>query len=261
MTEQSHAERPPKEEEWQHTLASAEAVRAAGGYVRYAEQHPNEIAQTVVEAPNCVCCMDERVVSQVNGVAVAGSGILIKDDSEKRQAFIQGLKDQGIKKVYLHSGCGAIALYGQMMGLTPEQAEADALAWAKQLETELGGDGAIETLGVKPEGFHNAQALYLAFTSNFSIKNAETLPPGFIVSALAVGMEHALAQVDVAINKIALGAHAFGDRFTKETPFTIVVVAANDEQLASVMNDMRLKALLEPHNGRVALDGFVAPAA
>lgn len=162
--------------------------------------------------------------------------------------------------MYLHEGCGAVrGVYAGAKNITAEEAEADALAWAKELEAELGGDGEIEILPVAPKEFHNAQCAYIVFTENFNVQAAgEVLSPGFVISGTAVDMDHVAAQVGVAVS-IAFGSHGFGDRFTKEHPFVLVVVANTEMDVQKIASDPVLQGLVAENNGRVKIDTFVAP--
>lgn len=247
------------EQEWERTLTLSRGAREKG-FAAYVGEHSADVTKAFEDAPNCVCCMDERVAGKNNGVSIGGSGILIKDDPEKRAAFIKGLKARGIQRVYLHEGCGAVrGVYASAKDISPEQAEAEALTWAKELEQELGGDGEIETLSVTPKEFHNAQCAYIAFTENFNVQAAgETLPPGFVVSGTAVDLDHVMAQVGVAVS-IAFGGHGFGDRFTKENPFLLVIVGNTDADIARIAAHPVLQGLVQENGGRVKIDGFVAP--
>lgn len=247
------------DQEWARTFELSRGAREKGFGVHVGE-NAEQVKRVFEDAPVCVCCMDERVAGRQNGISIGGSGILIKDDPVKRAEFIQALKARGITKVYLHEGCGAVrGVYAGAKNISAEQAEAEALAWAKELETELGGDGTIETLPVVPREFHNAQCAYIAFTENFNVQAAgDTLPPGFVISGTAVGIEHVAAQASVAVS-IAFGSHGFGDRFTRENPFVIVIVANNESDVARITENPVLQGLVAENNGRVKLDSFIAP--
>jgi len=99
------------EEEWRRTSNRMEEIRSAGGFSALATEYPKEIKEIVSHEGECVFCMDGRVAPKENGVAIAGSGILIKNDPIARDLLVRTLRAQGIHKVFLHEDCGAVGLY------------------------------------------------------------------------------------------------------------------------------------------------------
>ncbi len=245
------------EEEWRRTSNRMEEIRSAGGFSALATEYPKEIKEIVSHEGECVFCMDGRVAPKENGVAIAGSGILIKNDPIARDLLVRTLRAQGIHKVFLHEDCGAVGLYAATKGISQERAQEDAQQWAKELTLLLGGtDEQAETLSVALD-FHNEQLVYVTLSEHFCLKDAPDFPTGFQVDAGVVSFANVLAQVKVAID-IALGHHGFGERFTKKNPFTVVVAARNEDELKTTQDNPDLVQLTAPHDGRVIIDGFVA---
>lgn len=246
------------DEAWQNQSAALGHVRSMGGFSDYIAENP-ELAQHLTSG-HCktVCCMDERIAPSQDGIAVAGSGILIKDDPEKRQLFIDALKARGVTKLTSHDECGALGIYAKAKGLSIDEAEQHMTDWLKELATEL-NIAEMKRLPVE-FNFHNAVCAYVVLTENFTLKEADGFPSGFQISApnidRVVSGEDLLAQVGVAVN-IALGEHGFGDRFTEENPFVIVVVANNDDERKQLTGDTGLTNLVEANAGRVVIDSFV----
>ncbi|MFQ5541096.1 MAG: hypothetical protein ACE5F4_02530 [Candidatus Paceibacteria bacterium] len=253
------AEAKSAEQYWLSGREHIERVHAEGGWQEYADGiHEEERERLFSTRSTCVCCMDERVAfgsgETLDAVYAAGCGILIKDDVEKRQAFVAALKERGVTDVYSHAECGAVALYAEQKGIALAEALLEADTWYRELADALGGTYHAD-LAVSPEGHHVAQTLYWDATGTFNPgKVPGIFPTGFVVTEPVVGTAHAKEHVDVALG-IALGEHGFGTRFSAAHPFEIVVVAPSAEEL------MRIQALLEPfverHGGAVRIDGLI----
>jgi len=243
------------EQEWNSTHECMQSIRADGGFSVFALKNQNEVGNMTLHERDCVCCMDGRVAPFKNAVAIAGSGLLVKDDPVARDLLVEKLLSQGVQKVFLHEDCGAVGLYSLEKGISREHAEKDASAWAEELSGLLKGNTHPETLSVTLD-FHNEQCVYLTFLDRFSLQDIQAFPTGFQVSGSVVSFDDALAQVGVAID-IALGDHGFGDRFTQKDPFTVVIVAKNKEELQKIQSNQNLIQLIKKYNGRVMIDGFV----
>lgn len=254
--EMAHTNEKEKDIHWIAGRSLARSIERAGGYQKWVKKHSEEAVGAFPEKVNCLCCMDERVVAQKrNAVYSAGSGILIKDDVEKRKNFIAALKKENIKEITIHEGCGALALYQRLNNLSADQAQADMVEWAKYLSVRLQGEYGGE-LGVAPADFHVAQTLYYDLTGKFNPANAPTLfPSGFVVSRKYMDKKSALAQAEVGVG-IALGDHGFGKRFNKKDTFTVVVVGRNAKEVAKGKKEAKKFARKE-----VAVQGFAAPVA
>ncbi len=242
------------EKEWERTSARMAEIRKNGGFSVLAEKHQSEVKEMTSHTGDCVFCMDGRVAPKENGVAVAGSGLLLKDDDEAKEFFVSELRSRGVKKVFLHEDCGAVGLYAKIKNISLEQAEKDAQQWAEELTELLGGNEKPKKLPVALD-FHNEQLVYITFTNNFCIKNAPDFPTGFQVDANVVSFENVLAQVKVAIN-IACGSHGFCERFTKDSPFTIVFVTKDKNELSEMKRNKDVSSLVSEMDGRVVVDGF-----
>ena len=115
---------------------------------------------------------------------------------------------------------------------------------------------------VRPKEFHNACAVWFDATGKFNPdKIGSSIPKGFLIDykvSSSTGREedkgYPFAELQVAIN-IALGDHGFGGKFTKENPFTIVVIANDNKELE--MLKIEAGKLATPYDGRVKVDGFV----
>jgi hypothetical protein len=251
--ENHHSIEAEKDARFARDRALIRRIRKAGGYQKWVARSEGTRSAAFPEKVSSLFCMDDRVVETgTNGVYSAGSGILIKDNGKKREAFIAEMRNAGVTEITTHEGCGAVALYAKREGKTPEEAQEDARAWAKELAAELHG-GYRGELPVSPE-FHIAQVLYYDMTGRFNPGNAPTLfPPGFVVSRKYMPAYDAKAQTEVGI-AIAKGDHGYGNRFGLfKDRFAIVVVAENKKQLALGKVEVRKKAGVS-----VSVDGFIA---
>lgn len=167
-----------KEHKWIEVKERIAHIHAEGGYAGIAERNPQTIQEIGARPPECVCCMDGRIAMDKNAIAIAGSGILIKDDPVARALFVESLRARGIKKVDLHDDCGAVGIYAKVNGISRELAEKEAAEWAGELTKEIGGEGEIEVLPVSLD-FHPEVCAYLVLTDQFSLAGIDAFPAGF----------------------------------------------------------------------------------
>ncbi len=246
----SHDVQHDLNEEWNQAMETMSLVRLAGGFSNFAKEHIKEVSGFLHE-PDHVCCIDERIPHD-GAVSIAGSGLLIKDDIQVLDDFVESLKINNIKRVFIHENCGAVGLYAKSKNISIEDANKDALEWAQKLTKLLGGNEVQKILPVDIN-FHNAQCTYIMSSNVSGMK--KPFPRGFEISSY-VSLPQILKQVEVSID-IALTGHGFGILFTKENPFIVVVVAKNDDDLSTMKKNTNLIKLVSKYNGRVIIDGFV----
>ena len=263
-TEHPHMHDPKIEREkdrhWKRGRAHVDDVLGAGGFNGYISEKSSRIreARKAFETlPTCVYCMDERAAMNAkNGVYVAGSGILLKDNPQKRAAFIEECKRLGVTDTTLHPGCGAVALYAKQKGISVKQAEQDAKDWARTLARKLGGRYRGE-VRIEPKDFHVAQGAYYDSTNKFNPGNApDIFPTGFVVSRGVVSAEDALAELNVGAG-IALGDHGYGNRFTRKNKFMVTVIARSPEEADKGEREIMNNATL-PHE-LITINKYIAP--
>ena len=153
-------------------------------------------------------------------------------------------------------GLWGFGVYAKQKGISFDWAKADAFAWADEATRLLGGKEETKTLSVDLN-FHPEKCAYFSFMDNFSLKETPDFPVVFEISTAPVSTEGFIEQVELSLT-IAFDDHGFGDRFTKEAPFSLVVVVNNEEELQRVKTDVSLAVLLEKYDGRAVIDGFVA---
>ncbi len=245
-----------KEKTWEKKCLKVMHRIAHGGFAEFANAHGEYVKNMLNRPSTCVCCIDGRIAPQYDAVAIAGSGILIKDDAEAKTKLVNSLIAKGIKKVTLHEDCGAVGLYAKQKGITLEQAKKDALEWARELTKLIGGDEEPEMLPVVQD-FHSETCAYIV-PDNFSlkeIKEDDSPLTEFVISASSVSFVNLLKQIEIAL-MIARGDHGFGKHFTKETPFTVVIVAKNDKELHEMKSNPEIIRLIEAQDGCAVIEGF-----
>ncbi len=246
-----------KQEIWEKNRLEVMYRIANGGFMRFAHTHDEYVKEMSNRLPTCVCCIDGRVAPFYDAVAIAGSGILIKDDPKAKRHLVSILLEKKIKKVTLHEDCGAVSLYAKQKDISIEQAKEDAFEWAYELTKLIGGDEDPKMLEVDQD-FHSETCVYVV-PDNFSLQGMEwknSHLTGFMISTSAVSFPHLLQQIEVAIS-IARGEHSFGEYFTKEIPFTVVIVAHDKKELHNMQLNPEIVKLISEQNGCVVLDGFV----
>ncbi|MDB4978695.1 MAG: hypothetical protein JWM56_881 [Candidatus Peribacteria bacterium] len=196
-------------------------------------------------------CIDEGVEPEPgkNGVYLAGSGILyrknsIADPQDRRRQLAEDLRDKKITGVMSHSDCGACAIFCHETG--SDEPDIVAREWALQLADDLHVPymGHIERPN-RP-AFHHALIAYYDGTASLRDPSLGGLPPGFTISrGIIDDTEHALYELNLAC-QIAFGDHGFGDRFTAERPFHIVVIVdTTDTQLTEDKLVSEVRPVLE----------------
>ena len=112
----------------------------------------------------------------------------------------------------------------------------------------------------RPAGLHVARVAYYDGTGNFDPSRLpDALPPGFVISRRYLKPDYARRECEIAVS-IALGHHGFGELFTKDTPFILVVVG-DPEEKAFLLGSLRteVEEIARAYGGRVAVDAFVSP--
>ena len=96
ISHNNEGERKMKDQAWQEILPDMQQIRAEGGFAALAARLPEATQKLLAGECTTLCCMDGRIAPHEDGIAVAGSGILIKDDPQKRAQFIAALKAYGV---------------------------------------------------------------------------------------------------------------------------------------------------------------------
>lgn len=188
---------------------------------------------------DCAVCMDEGCAHKkmdTSKIPMAGSGILFPADSEnERLEKVAALfKNLGVKKVTSHEGCGAagLAFKRDFPGAEAGADAVDELAqdWAKKLAQKIGADFENISLAemVRPAGYHVARVAYYDGTGSFNPDLVEGAPLGFVISRKNLPANYALQELKVALS-IAFGHHGFGELFSADDPFVIIILGGEIE--------------------------------
>jgi hypothetical protein len=208
--------------------------------------------------PLVIACIDEGMPLGKNVAFIAGSGIL--EDQEELDHILQKLKLYGITS---HAGCGAAAkaAEGTEFQSTPD-AFGDIFSGNKAHELGIKyvdpkNDGRLTAKDMtRPEEGHIADTFYLDGTKQgFNPNLVKGAPKGFVHSRGIFGSpEIGKRQIELGVG-IAMGAHGFGNRFTQEHPFNVVVIT--DNRPGSVPLDTLLAEANEVigGNSRIKLHG------
>jgi len=222
-----------------------------------------------------VTCIDAGVVmapSGKSGLALAGSGILFPARSwEERLARVADLcLAAGVREVTSHEGCGAAALAYERAGRPAEHATSDLYgqAWSRSLQERIGSrhgrPAAYRHIAAgemaRPMAFHDCRVTWLDCTGRFVPGHLSgQLPQGYLIdrgdvirhAVTAEERSYPIAELAISIG-LALDAAGFGERFTPEEPFLVVVVADGEEGWAVLESE--LDDVVAPYGGRVRID-------
>lgn len=242
------------------------------------------VEKAKVESHETVCCIDEGTANVDDGenkFAMAGSGILFPAASwsERLNRVAELYIKLKIKKVTSHDGCGAAGIAwkrdGGKEGTGCETSDEYGKKWVAELQGTIneklkafnGGEVEIANISskemVRPPEFHNARVVWFDGVGNFNPhKLGDKIPKGFLIEYGLIiknaktdeESNYPFAELQVAID-IALGSHGFGNKFTKESPFLVVVLAKDDRQLSVIKKTM--SSMIEKYGDRVKLDEVV----
>lgn len=204
-------------------------------------------------------CSDGRVLDG-HKIGIAGSGCLLSD--EERAKFVEAYRGK-IKKLTTHRDCGAAAK--KFAALQPEEIPAGVKTsdehgtWCgKKLAAELGAEHEFLDMKDMANDYHNETAIVLDQTGKFDSTNLAGFPAHFVCTGAGLGFSEGYMKSELAtLAGIALGHHGFGERFTKQNPFYILV-AANSYPELSHWEGVAREAISE-FDERVIVRGFVRP--
>lgn len=192
-----------------------------------------------------ICCIDGRIHAQEDGCVYlreGGTGVLrthCVDDIAQRYADIA--QNLGVEEIEItrHENCGA-------EGLSKLEEQAIQLyhdVLQKRLVGMLQGSAvrkiSLTTIntqsqeGLNLQQIHNERIVY--FTKNVFPFNPDRsggiLPKGFVFHGeTSDDASYRIANAQVSLG-IAFGSHGFGNRFTPESPFLLVVIGRDQQSL------------------------------
>jgi len=241
------------QEYWDSQRPLLETIKQKGGVANYVNSLASA-AQFFNANNHEVCCIDERTTAGV--IHFAGSGILDQDEA------VQVIRHAGAQDVYSHAGCGAADLAFEKLSPDEKNKFANAEEYAKWWAKEVARKAGIEYKGHLPvePNFHIARVAYYDGTGMCDAALcAKLLPLGFVISRRYLNKDYALKELDLSI-QIAFGVHGFGkERFTQQTPFTIIPIAdANNNRFSLEQLTSEAREVANQYGDSVSVDGFVA---
>lgn len=248
------------------------------GAAEYFKREFPDLKHAFSEKQKCVCCIDEGTAHKdINGewkLALAGSGILYPaaNEAERLEKVAKILIARGVTDITSHSGCGAAGIAyrrdfpdADTHANLAEKIEAYAQAWSDKLAVKIEelGHSAERTHVLaedmeRPIEFHNARAVYFDGVGGFNPNKEIGLPMGFVIERAYLPAEYTAEELKVAVD-IAFGHHGFGKLFYAESPFVIIALAKNDEQLNNLKDEIS-SALADNENfvgGKIKIDGLI----
>lgn len=218
------------------------------------------------EIPEVCGCSDGRIHD--HRLARAGQGILVgvagMIESFKKMDEVGQLG--GTLEITSHAGCGAAKIVCDQLkakGELPADYAPDQLGvkFAQDLTEAAKAafpDKQVAYRHIEAEAmdaFHGERAIYFDLTGRIDPQAASDLPMGFVFTRLDPVPAETTKQELAALCGIALGDHGFGQRFSIENPFRIVV-SANDQ--AGLDESLALATeVAGGFDGKVAVDGFL----
>jgi hypothetical protein len=175
-------------------------------------------------------CSDGRVLKGKK-IGIAGSGLLLSP--VERANFIKNYKGK-IKEVTTHRDCGAAKI--GFAALKPEEIPAGVTTsdeygtlLGKEMAAELGAVHTFLDMDEMANDYHDEVALVLDQSARFDSTNLEAFPPHFVCTGAGLGLspEYMASEMET-LTGIALGHHGYGDKFNRDNPFYLIVVAADE---------------------------------
>jgi len=225
-----------------------------------------------------VVCMDEGTAHKDFAgepkFCMAGSGILYQagSEAERLEKVAKLFISLGLTDVTSHGGCGAAGLAYRRdfpnvdpKTVTSQMIEEYAVSWSQKLTEkikELNSPAEYSHVPLeemeRPAEFHNARVVYFDGVGGFNPNKEIDLPMGFVIERKFLPPEYTAEELKVAVS-IAFGHHGFGDFFTAEDPFLVVVFAPDSGELEKLKIEAQeiLKDNENFKNGKIKVDGMV----
>lgn len=202
-----------------------------------------------------IVCSDGRVLPLAGAkLGLAGEGILL--NQEELDKFIKQYRGK-IKKVTSHEDCGAANKAFKEQKIMTGTADGLGMDFAKWLAKQLGATYEHLTMQEMRSDFHNERAICFDGTGKFNPAILSEMPGHFVCSGYGFGLSEEYMQAELeTLAGIALGNHGFGNKFTAEDPFYIIISAKDDAQLKTM--ELVAKKVADKFENRVKVRGFIS---
>jgi hypothetical protein len=203
-------------------------------------------------------CSDGRVLDG-HKIGIAGSGILLPE--EEKAIFTERYKGK-IKELTAHDDCGAAK--SKFASLKPEEIPAGITTadeygayCAKENASKLGAQYKYLPKDKLANSYHNEVALSLDQTAEFDSTHLESFPAHFVCTGAGLGFSEAYMKIEIKTLTGIAFHHGFGERFTNENPFYVIVAANNSGELAHW--EKVAQEAVTSFGDKVQIKGFVRP--
>lgn len=224
------------------------------------------LSAAVLVPPQGFCpgigCMDEgasKIKSAPPAVRLAGSGALLHHHLDASQeAMVKIMDEHDLGYISWHKDCGAGAVLAEQLGRPAAEGDQMIKGFAESV-AKVSGAEVVQSPLYRPPHQHVAVCHY--YTGTRIAPHLGGLPAGFVTSHFVLeGIDADYGKHELAMAAgIAFGPHGFGDLFTEDTPYTIVVIAVNQPQLTQYLAEVRevIADLPDDIRKRVALRAFI----
>lgn len=262
---------------WENEQSNMKLLVSEGAQNYFSKEFP-DLKHSFLPDTHCVVCIDEGMahkdMSGESKFCMAGSGILFPatNEAERLQKVAELFLKNGVIAVTSHNGCGfaGIAYHRDFPEAKPGEIKVEIIEeyakdWVKKLKDEMGRQGKDPELThivaedmERPVEFHIARLAYYDAVGGFNPNKEIGLPMGFVIERKSLSAEYTSMELLLTVS-IAFGNHGFGELFTKENPFVVVVWANTEEELNMVKEEIKSTlANNEPYKReRIKIDGIV----
>ena len=279
-----------KDKQWEAQDDLMIELNDSGAQEFFSLEKISELSSAFLEEKEHCRCIDEGTVhmnNQKDSLFIAGSGILFPAGSydERLVKVAKLFLKQEVQTVTSHEGCGAAGIAWNTL-TESEKAELQqegvndsdqyGKKWSMDLQAKMNELKDDNMKDIKHEyifnremsrskEFHNARTVYFDLTGEFNPgKLGDVVPKGFVVDYGDVVssnednevQNYPFAELRVTFS-IAFGDHGFGNRFTKDNPFIVVIISSSEKELEVIKERIESKELPEEHKDNIKVDGFV----
>ncbi len=201
-----------------------------------------------VSIENSIGCCDGRCPRFK--VSIAGVGIFIEDE-----VFEKFLQETGVTKLISHENCGAVEKAYKGLSFEKQAMYASAEAYAKFWTKKKAEQYGLEYRHIDASEFcapvHHERGIIIDTTLEFYTSLFKGMPNMFVSNSSMFASDKYISNETAILTSIAFSDHGFGNFFTKEEPFYIIVIArdaSEAERLASLISNT-----VPMYDGRVVI--------
>jgi len=195
-------------------------------------------------------CMDSRTSG-----GLRFPPFIRKQDRAKSIRFaVEFGRKAKVSAVGHHLDCGAVGAYLEANSIKPTP-QKPPFEYGREFAQDVADEVQVPCIEIPLQGevgCHRERAVY--YTSiDLDPSKEKRLPTGFVINREYTDAEHALIALRVAL-QIAFGPHGFGELFSGNQPFLVIVVAATQKEVDSLAQEV--SASVARYGDRVKVDGL-----